>query len=94
MLAIELNSDSGIEELRFAIVKQACVDYNDALTYLRGKTPSVSKEYLHMVKLKKDCERFFRSELYRVLCDIDGEHLMEQIRKGYYNRPIRWGKES
>lgn len=90
---LDIKSDKGLEELRFAIIKQACIDYSDALTYLRGRTPSLSEEYIAAIKRKKECEAFFRSEYYSILCNIDGEHLMKKIREGYYNRPIRWGKE-
>lgn len=93
MLEINVTSDAGIELLRFEIIKQACIDYENALTYLRGRIPSTSDGYLQMVKQKKECEAFFRSEYYGILCDIPGELLMSQIRKGFYNRPIRWGKE-
>lgn len=94
MLVIELKSNAGIEALRYEIVKQACQDYELALSYLRGKEKSLCDEkYLQMVKLKNDCENFFRSEHYGILCSINGEVMMEQIRRKFYNRPIRWGKE-
>lgn len=90
-----IKCDSGLENLRFGIVKQAIMDYNTALKWLRAH-PGVShddKDYLYMHYLKTDCEVFFRSRWFSELCDLDGEELLSTIRKKYYNTPIRWGKE-
>lgn len=38
-------------------------------------------EYIRMNLLLLDCESFFRSDWYTVLCDIDGEDVMQMIRK-------------
>ena len=93
MLAIEIKSDKGIEELRYAIIKQACVDYDEALKYLRGRNPTTSDKYLRMQAMKTDCEDFFNSEYFSILCDISGKLIMDTIRHKYYNRPIRWGEK-
>lgn len=92
---LELKSEAGMEELRFAILKQACIDYKDALTVLRKRDIKQNeKAYLQARKLQIDCERFFQSDYFGILCDISGTHIMKQIRESFYNRPIRWGKES
>lgn len=64
------------EKLAAAVVMQAVKDYRAALRAVR-KSPSS-----HYVKSqKKALERFFRSEWYLLLTDIDGEMVMERIRK-------------
>lgn len=88
---MELRSDKGIEELRFQIIRQACDDYIEALKYLRNR--SLGHRYIEMLRQKEDCERFFRSEYFSILCDLDGFYLMKFLRGEYYNRPLRWGKE-
>lgn len=60
--------------LASAIIIQAVEDYRNALkgiTY-KHKSPKTIIE---------DCEKFFRSSYYRNLTHIDGEYLIEQIRK-------------
>lgn len=93
MLVIEVRSDQGLENLRYAIIKQACIEYDEALTYLRGKPPSLDDEYLRMTKQKGECEAFFKSEHFAIICNLDGEILMRTIRQKYYNRPIRWSEK-
>lgn len=90
---MELKSDRGIEELRFQIIKQACEDYDEALTYLRGREASLATVYLKMLRQKEECEQFFLSEWFAILCSLDGKLLMDTIRSKYYNRPIRWGEK-
>lgn len=90
---LELKSDLGIDELRYAIIKQACVDYDTALKYLRGRQTSDSNRYLRMQKMKRECELFFTSEYFGILCSLDGKLVMDTIRCKYYNRPIRWGEK-
>lgn len=90
---LELKSDRGIEELRFQIIKQACEDYDEALTYLRGREASLAKVYLKMLRQKEECEAFFKSEHFAIICNLDGEILMRTIRQKYYNRPIRWSEK-
>ena len=89
-MLVELKSDKGIEELRYAIVKQACNDYQEALVFLRGKEVSDCELYIKMQRQKAECEAFFLSEWFGILCNIEGKCILETIRKQYYNRPIRW----
>lgn len=94
---MKIISDIGIENLRFGIVKQAIVDYDKSLKYLRKHTPPKTefeeKEVIRCGRLKRYCEDFFRSKWFSMLCDLDGEILMQSIRQKYYNRPIRWRNE-
>lgn len=64
------------EKLAAAVVMQAVKDYRSALRAVR-KSPSS-----HFARSQKEAlERFFRSEWYLFLTDIDGEMVIERIRK-------------
>lgn len=62
-----------IQNLANAIIVQAAEDYREALEggAIRGKAPEV---------VISECERFFRSDWFLVLTEMDGEILMEKIR--------------
>ena len=70
----ETEIEKGIENLSNAIVLQAVKDYRKALKgfSLNGKSSTA---------VIVDCERFFRSDWYRQLTNVDGEYLMTTIRK-------------
>ena len=70
-----INEDD-IENLTNAIVLQAVKDYRRALKgfSLNGKSST---------DVIADCERFFRSEWYSQLTNVDGEYLITNIRKEY-----------
>lgn len=87
---VEAFDNPGVEDLKTAIVYQACADY---LCALRGKT-----HHCHNAMDKPDTlEAFFRSDWFKKLCSADGEALIRQLRinfqKGqkfiHYGRYIR-----
>ena len=63
-------------EFADAIVLQAVSDYREALggKKVGGKDPELTI---------RECENFFRSDRYRVLTTIDGEYLIDNIRKEF-----------
>lgn len=68
--------ETGIENLTNAIVLQAVKDYRSALAggSVNGRdSQSVIAE----------CERFFQSEWFNLLTNIDSKYLMEKIRKEF-----------
>ena len=69
-------NEEGIENLVNAIILQAVKDYRKALRgfSLNGKSSTA---------VIAECERFFRSEWFRVLTNVDGEYLIINIRKEY-----------
>lgn len=79
-----------MEHLRFAIVKQAVIDYTKALQWLRNPPcphfgESFENEKVQQQRIKEECERFFRGKWYAMLCDIDGEKLLVKARtQSYY----------
>lgn len=85
--------DTGIEKLRFEIVRMAVIDYDAALKYLRKSKNTNSDEHTQAKRMKEECERFFRSQWYALLLDIPGEDLMKIVRTKYYNRSIKWGQD-
>ena len=77
-----------VELVRYAIVENACKDYEWALRYLNrldhpGLTLSISQ--MNTIekarRFKSECENFFRSDWLKVLVDLDGEMLMEVLQK-------------
>ena len=67
---------NGYEELANAIILQAVKDYRDAVERLRY-TPD-DKSALHD---KKSIERFFRSEWFSILSDLNGELLLKKLKE-------------
>lgn len=70
------------QNLAEAIILSAVQDYRDALTDKGSK---------HMTHVKsnnaiiKECEKFFKSDWFRVLTNVDGEMIMNKIRKEVQN---------
>lgn len=69
-----MNNEEGIENLTNAIILQVVKDYRRALKGLSSDGKSSAA-------VIADCERFFRSEWYRQLTNVDGEYLIATIRK-------------
>lgn len=57
-------------ELANAIVVQAAMDYREAFEYQNRRE-------------KRNLERFFRSDWYDLLTDLDGEAIIEGVQKEY-----------
>lgn len=66
--------DEVIEKFANAIILQAVYDYRRAL---KGYGYS-GKPYMAVIY---ECENFFRSEWFRELTTLDGEMLIEKLRK-------------
>ena len=69
-------ADDPYEKLANAIIIRASKDYMTNLRKKKRNPGSVSAE--HDIK---ECERFFRSDWYQVLTSVDGEYLIDRIRK-------------
>ena len=65
------------EEIANAIVLQACHDYQNAYRRHLRRSGIVDKPDYELVAL----ENFFRSDWYKILTSVDGEYLMERLRK-------------
>ena len=64
------------ENLANAIILQAVKDYRMALAGLKRHPSNYKMQYL-----KKDVESFFLSNWFVELTDLDGQALLEQLRK-------------
>lgn len=64
------------ENLANAIVLQAVKDYRDILVRLKKK-PNNKEAMIDAM----ECERFFRSSWFQTLTSVDGEFLIEKLRK-------------
>ena len=79
----------GYEGLRFAIVMSAVRDYRRASRYTDKHQGEKNSCMSQMLWLKSQCESFFRSDWYKLICDIDGEKLMEiapKLEKGFFDK--------
>lgn len=69
------------EDLANAIIVKAAKDYRKSLQTLKKKPHPHSKKAINAVRMKSDCERFFKGEWIKTLTNLDGETLMKEIRK-------------
>lgn len=76
MVKFMRKSEDGYTLLAHAIVFEATESYRYALLALKENTSSV-KFRIRKARL----EEFFRSEWYTVLTDVDGEYLINHIKK-------------
>lgn len=67
---------NGYEELANAIILQAVKDYRDAVERLRYTPDDKSAQYD-----KRSIERFFRSEWFSILSDLNGELLLKKLKE-------------
>ena len=64
------------QELANAIIEQAAKDYRIALRY-HFKHPGNTRYQQNVCEI----ERFFRSDWYTALTDVEGEYLIREIRR-------------
>ena len=64
------------QELANAIIVQASEDYERACKKLKK-----SKRDPDALGIKRECERFFRSDWFDVLSGLDGQVLLRDLRK-------------
>lgn len=65
------------ENLANAIIIQACKDYKKAYKRYLRRYRSTDKPDAELVEL----ENFFRSAWYKTLTAVDGEYLMDRLKK-------------
>ncbi|QUO21136.1 hypothetical protein KFE18_11085 [Clostridiaceae bacterium Marseille-Q4143] len=76
----------GFEKLRYAVIVQTIQDYITALRYLRLPPYKQTAEGRQEAKtVRQDCERFFLSDWYMVFTNIEGDRLMEAVRRIAYS---------
>lgn len=67
---------NGYEELANAIILQAVKDYREALRLLSMNPNDKSAQ-----RDKRSIERFFRSEWFSILTDLNGELLLKKLKE-------------
>lgn len=74
----------GYDKLRNAIIFKAVEDYRYALSVFKKQASGkkVSKTMMwNAEKMKNEVERFFRSQLFHELCDLDPETLIRKLKE-------------
>lgn len=75
----------GINNLRAAVVRQACFDYCTTLKKPGRKvhwdTKGTSKKY----DTRETLERWFHSKEFKKFCSVDGEAILVQLRENHAN---------
>ena len=69
------------EALANAVIAQAARDYRRTLKVLR-KNPNSRAGLAN----KKELEKFFHSDYYRILTTLDADYLMERVKKEVESR--------
>lgn len=64
------------EELANAIVMQAVKDWRKAVKTLKKKTRKEPAK-----QMKEECERFFRSQWFEDLTDVDGSFILRKLKQ-------------
>ena len=70
----------GYEGLVNGIIKQAVIDWVDAMYVLKYEPSNIIA-----MRTKRDVERFFNSEWYYFMCGIDGKTMSRMVREAFYN---------
>lgn len=80
-------TDESMHLLRHAIVARACLNYDTAIRYMaRPPERQTGAGIIKHEAMIAECERFFRGSWFRCLCELDGETVMQAVRKnGYCN---------
>ena len=76
----ELNNFNDIawQKLAVAVVAQACVDYGKICKALQEEPGDEE-----IIDVKNNLKKFFRGEWIQMLCDYDGEALMQKTEKRF-----------
>ena len=69
-------SGRGYKYLKCGIIYQAVKDYRYVLKRLKKKPTDIDLNIQY-----EELQRFFKSEWFRTLCDIDAEKIMNQIEE-------------
>lgn len=66
----------GCENLVTAIVRQALIDYRNALKALKKNPNNIDER-----RIKNECEIFFNSEYFTLLTNVDSAYLLKNIER-------------
>ena len=77
-LKLEMYEEIGFQALVNAIIRQAVFDWSNAVYNLQNDPEDIQAN-----RMKADVERFFRSEWFGFMCNLDGEMMMRKIREAF-----------
>ena len=69
-------ADSGYRDLADAIILQAVTDYHRAHWKL-----CLCNHHKEAQEIMAECEGFFRSTWFSILCGLDGEQLLQDLKQ-------------
>ena len=73
------HTDVGIYALAAAIVKQAVDEYRECERLLKGEIKTSNITYGDPVCRQNEIVKFFRSQWYGTLCDIDPQRILDKL---------------
>ena len=73
------HTDVGFYALAAAIVKQAVDEYRDCERLIKGEIKTSNITYGDPVCRQKEIVKFFRSQWYSTLCDIDPQRILDKL---------------
>lgn len=65
-------TNKGIDNLKFGIIEQAAIDYVDLPAGFKSPTTDCNVD---------ECRRFFRSQWFHSLCDLDPEQVINRLER-------------
>lgn len=73
------HTDVGIYALAAAIVKQAVDEYRDCERLIKGEIKTSNITYGDPACRQNEIVKFFRSQWYGTLCDIDPQMILDKL---------------
>ena len=73
------HTDVGFYALAAAIVKQAVDEYRDCERMIKGDIKTSNITYGDPVCRQNEIVKFFRSQWYSTLCDIDPQRILDKL---------------
>ena len=73
------HTDVGIYALAAAIVKQAVDEYRDCERMIKGDIKTSNITYGDPIFRQNEIVKFFRSQWYGTLCDIDPQRILDKL---------------
>lgn len=77
-------TDKGIDNLKFGIIEQAAIDYVDLLAGFKSPTTDCNVD---------ECRRFFRSQWFHSLCDLDPEQVINRLERKAKTMVMKYTKK-
>lgn len=73
--------DEGYRLLADAVIIRAAKDYKRAIRVLKKNYNPMSDKYISAQKSARECERFFLSEWFGMLTNLDGATILRKLQE-------------